>query len=86
MVMRVVVLMVVVVGFSLVRCAAFAPPFDKKDWPCGEPQMHWCQGHKSCCWDGEDCGGSVEFQGCPAGACCNARGLELGRQRDAGRD
>jgi hypothetical protein len=56
---------------AVVSCAAFEPQFNKRDWPCGDPQAKWCPGHKTCCSaDLEDCGGSIEFVGCPAGYCC----------------
>lgn len=68
---------------SMAACAAITPHFDPKDWPCGDPQAHYCPGKmKTCCGSMEDCGGGVEFEGCPAGMCCANGGLAA--TRDAG--
>lgn len=64
-------------------CAAsFAPTY--KEPPCGY-QGHSCPNtDHMCCDEGFDCGGNVEFYGCPAGQCCFSAGLAATRA-DAGR-
>lgn len=70
-----------------VACAQFAPPHDPSAYPCGSPRMHFCpvrvDGERTCCWEGQDCGGSIEFPGCPAGMCC-ANGFAAAGAPDAG--
>jgi len=76
-------------GWDRVDPRAIAPTPDN---PCGNIGVVCLdmQGRPSgmCCYEGETCGGSLYSVGCPAGACCNIRGLGAHRQiqPDAGID
>jgi hypothetical protein len=53
---RVVIASALVGLFTIVACAQLAPPpDDPSKWPCGEPRMQWCPGHKTCCYSDEIC-------------------------------
>jgi len=56
--------------FLVASCGALTRP---KEYPCSSPRWHSC-GNGYCCPEGFDCGGTPEFPGCPAGACCSNGG------------
>jgi hypothetical protein len=62
-------------------CAAsFAPTY--KEPPCGYTGHSCPNTDHMCCDESYDCGGNVEFMGCPAGSCCYNGGLAA--PRDSG--
>ena len=58
---------------AFVACAALTPP-PVEGMPCGM-HAHPC-GNGSCCDTGFDCGGTIEFRGCPPGLCCFSDGQD----------